>query len=285
MNPISILHESFEFALENDLYLRGDVKVAQNNGKNPKPVFIFVHGFKGFKDWGANPYIVEQFAQKGFYCIIFNFSCNGVNKVDFDELDKFSVNTYSREQEDLSVLLKLLKEQQLPLAEYADPTRISLLGHSRGGGESIIFAAEQPEIKALVTWNSIAGVNLFADALKEEILRNGIAYVPNARTKQMMPIRVEFLQDIEQNAERFDIPKRLAGLSIPVLVIQGDEDSQKLVNGFGRLKEAAPQQTFATIHGGNHTFGAVHPFAGTTPQLEEAIRISQDFLSKQMELQ
>ncbi|MGZ5283277.1 MAG: alpha/beta hydrolase family protein, partial [Bacteroidia bacterium] len=43
----------------------------------PKPVIIFVHGFKGFKDWGAFNEIAEWYARQGFIFVKFNFSHNG----------------------------------------------------------------------------------------------------------------------------------------------------------------------------------------------------------------
>jgi len=56
------------------------------------PCLIFVHGFKGFKDWGFGPYIGNFFAEKGFFSISFNLSHNGVGDslTEFTELDKFA---------------------------------------------------------------------------------------------------------------------------------------------------------------------------------------------------
>ena len=45
--------------------------------KQPKPVVIFCHGYKGFKDWGAWNMMAEAFAKAGFFFIKFNFSHNG----------------------------------------------------------------------------------------------------------------------------------------------------------------------------------------------------------------
>src|SRR5205823_7797891 len=61
----------------------------------PLPVLIFVHGFKGFKDWGWGPHIGESMARSGFYAVAFNFSHNGVegNSTEFTRLDKFASNT------------------------------------------------------------------------------------------------------------------------------------------------------------------------------------------------
>ena len=49
------------------------------DGNQPKPVIVFAHGFKGFKDWGHWELIAEKFALEGFCFIKFNFSHNGVS--------------------------------------------------------------------------------------------------------------------------------------------------------------------------------------------------------------
>ena len=39
----------------------------------PKPVIIFCHGYKGYKDWGAWNLVAKQFLDEGFFFIKFNF--------------------------------------------------------------------------------------------------------------------------------------------------------------------------------------------------------------------
>ncbi|KQO01242.1 alpha/beta hydrolase family protein [Paenibacillus sp. Leaf72] len=270
----------FTIDLESNLTLRGDVRVSGEPGK--KPVVIVAHGFKGFKDWGFMPYACEQLARHGFAVISFNFSCNGVAETDFDELDKFAVNTYSREQLDLNTIIAHLLEEKLPFAEELDTSRIALLGHSRGGGNMILTAARYPQLKAVVTWNGIADVNLFTEAFRQEVLSHGVGYVPNMRTKQQMPISPVFFEDLEHNAEAFNIKKVLGSLAVPALLIQGDQDSERLVSGYEQMREAAPQHTFVTLAGADHTFGAKHPFIGTTADLEEALRLTVLFLNERL---
>ncbi|MCZ8523929.1 MULTISPECIES: alpha/beta hydrolase family protein [Paenibacillus] len=270
--------EAGELEPQKPLRIRGEVRV-KPLGQEKQPVLLICHGFKGFKDWGFFPYAAERFAAEGYYTVTFNFSCNGVGERDFDELDKFAVNTYSREQEDLGLVLQALREGSLPEAAQADLSQVYLLGHSKGGGTSLIFAADHPEeIAGVITWNGIARTDLFGDDFKKEIGEHGVAYVANVRTKQEMPIRAVFYEDLRANEERFDVAVRLAGLTRPVLQVQGDQDSARLREGFQRLREAAPQHQALTVEGGNHTFGAVHPFAGTTPYLETALRVSLQFL-------
>ncbi|MGM0882271.1 MAG: alpha/beta hydrolase family protein [Bacillota bacterium] len=277
MGDHNIVHQTFTLRLDQVTNVRGDIRLKEDGRR--KPVLLFAHGFKGFKDWGFFPYASEQFARQGFAVITFNFSHNGVNKTDFDELDRFGANTYSQEQNDLAALLASVHEEKLPFAEQLDKRQIFLVGHSRGGGNSVLFAAEHPEIRGVVTWNGIADCNLFGEAFREQVLRDGVGFVANTRTKQQMPISALFFEDLDRNRERFDIAAQAASLKTPVLFIQGDQDSERILNDNRKLREAAPHHRFATLEGANHTFGAVHPFAGTTDHLERAIAITGAFFA------
>ncbi|QYR19384.1 DUF1749 domain-containing protein [Paenibacillus sp. sptzw28] len=273
-----ILKLPFKLEIDKDLVLHGDVTMLDHDRE--KPVVMLVHGFKGFKDWGFFPYLSEQLALRGYAAISFNFSCSGVGQRDFDELVKFGKNTYSREQADLHFLMSQLRAGELPLSGRFDRERIALLGHSRGGGNSILYASEHPEFKAVVTWNGIADADLFDETFRKEVISSGVGYVTNARTKQEMPIESSFFEDLDFNAERFNIIDAIAKLPIPVLTVQGDRDSERLVKGHERLREASPNQEHFVISGANHTFGTVHPFIGPTDHLNSAIELTVNFLNK-----
>ncbi|MWC28826.1 alpha/beta hydrolase family protein [Paenibacillus sp. MMS18-CY102] len=274
--PAERKHEQFVLSLGNDLWLRGDVRVIDDG--QAKPVVIVSHGFKGFKDWGWFPYVAESLAERGFGVISFNYSRNGVNETDFDELEKFARNTYSRDQEDLAALYAALLHGELPLASILNLQHLYLVGHSRGGGSSIVFADEHPTaIRAVATWNSNANPNLFDAAFRDEVRRNGVAYVANARTKQQMPIRADFFDDLERSGERFNIAARAGQLITPLLVIQGDRDSERILSGNRQLRESAQQALHITIAGADHTFNSGHPFVGTSDALEHAIARTAQF--------
>ncbi len=48
-----------------------------------------------------------------------------------------------------------------------DPNRLGLIGHSRGGGNSLLYAFEDTAIRSVVTWNGISDVDFFPPDLKK----------------------------------------------------------------------------------------------------------------------
>lgn len=262
-----------------DRKIRGELHLPEGTG--PHPVVIICHGFKGFKEWGFFPHTARSLAGSGFAAITFNFSMNGVgeNPETFAELEKFARNTFSREQEDLRFLFQQLTHGALPGAESLDTQRVALLGHSRGGANSLLFALDHPDaVRGVVLWNSVSRVDFFSDELKQEIRNKGRATILNARTGQEMPIDREVLDDIELHRKRFNLLRRLPGFAKPMLILQGDEDAAVPVQAARDLQTAAPRGVLHLIHGAGHTFNAVHPFQGPTPQLNEAIEATTRFL-------
>ena len=107
----------------------------------PKPVVIFCHGFKGFKDWGAFDIVAEKFAAAGFVYVKFNFSHNGTtvdHPMDFVDLDAFGNDNLSIEMDDLGVVIDWVCSAAFPVkATDVNTQQLYLMGHSRGGGISI----------------------------------------------------------------------------------------------------------------------------------------------------
>lgn len=87
----------------------------------------------------------------------------------------------------------------------------------------------------------------------------------NGRTGQQMPLDAILIEDLEQQAERYQILERMKQARFPVVLIQGSEDGEHLRRGSEQLIRLRPDIEWVQIPGGNHTFGTVHPFAGTTP--------------------
>ena len=166
---MTIAHERFELASADGDPIRGDVW--SGGAEDGDAAIVICHGFKGFKDWGFFPYTARQLASRtGRPVVTFNFSGNGVGSdlENFTELDKFERNTFSKELDDLKVVLDALEAGQLPAV--GSRREFGLLGHSRGGISSLITAAEDPRVACLVTWNAVAYVARWTDEQKQEYL-------------------------------------------------------------------------------------------------------------------
>lgn len=193
------------------------------NGK--KPLVIFSHGFKGFKDWGGFPYMLEKIADSGFFCAGFNFTFNGIggtNMTEFTRLDLFAQNTFTKELADLETVIEYFYKNA---DEYdIDIEKICITGHSRGGGISIIKAGENKRVKCLITLASVSDFDRYTEEHKKKWRANGYFEALNTRTNQIMRLNSALLYDIENNKERLDILKAVNNLEIPFLIVHGKED-------------------------------------------------------------
>lgn len=226
------------------------------------PVFIFVHGFKGFKDWGGWLQMASQAAAGNFIFLSFNFSHSGIGKGEadyFNDLQGFAENTISLELEDLKIVVDFLWHTP-PDYLHIDPKRIYLAGHSRGGGTAIIYAHEDERIKGLATW---AAVNDFGfqwgDEVKLKWRKQGFIQTLNARTGQTMKQNIALLNDYEANKDRFDILRAASLLRIPHLILHGTEDETVPFSHALEIKRARKDATLDLIPNATHTFGMRHP--------------------------
>lgn len=230
-----------------------------------KPVLIFCHGYKGFKDWGAWNLMGEAFANEGLFFVKFNFSHNGgtlENPIDFPDLDAFAQNTYTKEMDDLEVILDWVTSSDNPWVAEFDATQITLMGHSRGGGSAIIKSGEDQRIKKLVT---LAAVSDFGSRFPkgkelEAWKEHGVGYVENARTKQKMPHLYSFYQDYKQHEDRFTIRRVVEKLQIPMLIIHGAQDETVDINNARDLQRWNPKAEVLILEKSNHVFEAAHPW-------------------------
>ena len=230
---------------------------------NSMPIVFFVHGFKGFKDWGHFNLVAAQFAEAGFLFVKFNFSHNGTTAeqpIDFVDLKAFGDNNYIYELNDLeTVMNEVLIHRELE--KHIDKNRIYLIGHSRGGGISLLKANEDKQIKKIITW---ASVNDFINRNSTESIQawntEGVSYTYNARTKQNMPMYKQFYDCILENKDRLDVNKAVENLKIPYLIIHGTHDEVVNINEAKMLREKCKHAELVMIENGNHTFGATHPW-------------------------
>jgi len=255
----------------------------------PLPLVIFVHGFKGFKDWGSIPHICESLAGRGYYVVSFNFSHNGVegHSSEFTRLDRFAMNTFSREVRELREVIDGAQTGAMPEPERIAKNEIALLGHSRGGGIAILVASADARVRAVAAWASVADFNRYSEAQRRRWRETGSFETKNMRTGQIMRLDVGLLDDLEQNIDTLDISRAAATLGKPFLILHGEQDlSVRIEDGQRLASMADPELTeFERIPRTNHTFGAVHPFAESTPALEWAIDRTATYLDRTLKRQ
>jgi uncharacterized protein len=230
---------------------------------NPKPVLIFSHGFKGFKDWGHFDLLARHFASGGFVFIKFNFSFNGVTTDDLvntSDTEAFGQNNYIIELDDLGQVIDWVTTR-FPHGAEIDPGRIYLLGHSRGGGISVLKACEDHRVKKLVTWASVSDL---IDRNSAETLRRwkdeGVVYTTNARTKQQLPLYYQFHETVLAHRDRLDMRGKAPELKIPFLIVHARDDEAVPSREAEELHRFVPDSELLLLEKGGHTFGGKHPF-------------------------
>jgi len=248
----------------------GDILIDVRAGgrDSVRPAVVVVHGFKGFKDWGMFPPFGERLARSGFTSVTPNLSGSGVD--DAGEVafpDRFGRNTFSSELEDIRRVVDALYAGALGVAP---PSGFGLVGHSRGGGMAILHAARDPRVGALVTWAAISTVNRWPAETRAAWRTAGATEITNARTGQVLPLYPDVLDDIERNADALDIESAAGRLTAPWLLIHGTNDEAVPFAEAERLAAASSGAPFRLlpVEGAGHTFGAAHPWRGSTPELD-----------------
>lgn len=229
-----------------------------------KPIILFVHGFKGFKDWGHFNRIAEYFARKGFIFAKINLSHNGTTptqKREFVDLEAFGKQTFTTDLADIETVIDYFHSNDYLFKHSTDLERFYIVGHSRGGLLSLLATCEDPRIKKVCTWASIANPKfLFSEERIAEVEQNGVIYIENTRTKQKMPIYREVYEDLFKNALRFNIEKRIREIQVPILLIHGTKDTSVSPESSEKLKNWAKNAMLILIRDADHTFGGYEPY-------------------------
>ncbi len=258
------------------------IDLRSSDRRVPRPAVLVLHGFKGFKDWGMFPVLAERIARAGFTAVSFNLSGSGVDaagEAAFPE--RFGHDTYSAELADIATVLDALEVGAL---ELAPTSHIGLVGHSRGGGMAILTAARDQRVQALVTWAAIAAVHRWVG--QEAAWRaKGRLDIVNSRTGQVLPLYPDVLTDVEEHSAELDIEAAAARLTQPWLLLHGRQDesvplaeAELLAANWGPGQE----RRMIILEEAGHTFGAVHPFAGMTPALAQAMDETMKWLGRHL---
>lgn len=128
------------------------------------------------------------------------------------------------------------------------PSWVGLVGHSHGGGVAILQAARDARVKALVTWASVAGFQ-------------------------------------RHSTGTLDVLAAASRVTAPWLIVHGSADESVPAEEAARLAQASgsARTERLTVDGAGHTFGARHPWAGSTPELESVLAHTARFLGRTLD--
>lgn len=275
-NPDRVVTESpFNLRNESGDGIAGDLRYAA--GGTGLPLLIICHGFTAHKDWGPFPYFGRRFAALGFASAVFNFSHNGMGPGSkrFNELEKFSRNTIGKELEDIRALLRGAEEGSFGDGRI-DPSRIGIIGHSRGGGVAILSASGEPRIRGVAAWSTVATFHRYTPHQRESWEREGFLPVTVRGLRTRLRFGVDVLRDLEANRELYDIPRAVRALKVPLLLVHGAADVS--------VRPAEPESLYAVadrskteivmLEGTGHTFGAKHPYRHGSPALDHLVELT-----------
>ena len=230
----------------------------------PKPIVIFCHGYKGYKDWGSWNLMAKYFAENGLFFTKFNFSHNGgtpEQPIDFPDLKAFGNNNFTIELDDLdSVITHILQDKSIE--KEIDKTNITLIGHSRGGGIALLKASEDNRITKVVTFAGISDIEARMPKGKELAYwkETGIAYILNSRTNQKMPHKYQFYENFIANKNRLNIKNAIENVNKPQLIIHGTDDTVVPLNEAENLHKWNPNSELFVVDNMNHALDNTQPW-------------------------
>ncbi len=263
--------------------LHGLVQRSAKPGR--RPTVVVCHGFKGFMEWGFFPPLADLLTQRGFTVVRFNLSGAGMRPGDelVTDPQAFRGATFSKDVDEIADVLAATGHEIA--RDSADPERLALVGHSRGGGGAVLTAA-RPEwrgrLGALVTWSAVSTFDRYGE-FESAWRANGFLPVANARTGQELEIGVAVLEDLKTRRDELDILRAASHVRAPWLIVHGEDDETVPASEGERLREQATGvRDLLLVAGGSHTFGAVHPFQGPTPELVRVFNATQTWLRRHL---
>lgn len=263
MKTFSVEKFSSQITTPEELPIRYDL-YAPKGVRSLNPI-LFLHGFKGFKDWGHFPVFCRDLAAAGFAVLAFNLSKNGTDEslVNLNRMDLFRKQTLSGDLDEVGLILKAIDKGEIRIDGcHMDASNTGIIGHSRGGTTAVAAAAEYVEISTLVTWSAVADFTKFwSKELVQQWEKEGVAYILNARTGEQMPVDKMVYDDSRQNAARINPINRITEVHTPALFIHGSADEGVHPNNSRQLWKNCPAEDkdLMIINNAGHTFGSAQP--------------------------
>jgi len=228
-----------------------------HKANDKKEVVVVSHGFIGHKNKVYIKELCEKLERSDINSFRFDFSGHGESEGDYIK------STTTKEISDLRSVV-----------DYFDNKGfiIGLVGHSRGGMDSLIESAHDKRIKFVI---SIAGmvytsgfIEKIFPAQKENILKGENCYWWEKTYCKRYPITLEKVRDLESYNPLAEVKK----ISCPILLIHGTRDKTIPIEGSKDLfKEANDPKEIKIFENADHCFT-------NSEDLKEMIEFTTNFI-------
>lgn len=261
-----------------------------------KGTVLFLHGYKGYMDWGAWEQVGNLLASRGWRMLRINFTHNGTTPQapnSFDDLEAFAANTYRKEKDEATSVLAALRSTGAMSDPVATDGPLAVIGHSRGGGiaclageaaDRMLSNSGKRGVDAIVTW---AGVADFASRFpkgqdREAWRKTGQLEIINHRTRQRLHHHWSFIEDFEAHEDALTIEASVRRYNGRLMAAHGTADAAVSLDHAERLVDWARQGELYTMTDAGHTFGAKEPWTEPTlpAELEELTQTTLRFLEE-----
>ena len=190
---------------------------------------VVLHG------WGGSAAdlapIARPLLDAGVHTLLLDARCHGrSDDAEFTSMPRFA--------QDVAAGVRWLRDQP-----QLDPERILLVGHSVGAGACLLAARDDPRVAGVVSLSSMADPH----ELMTRLLTG--SHLP----KPFVPLALRYVEHlIGLNFSEFAPLTTLPALSVPVLLVHGEQDVVVPVTDARRLAAAAPDATLLVVPGAGH---------------------------------
>lgn len=213
-----------------------------------KGIAFVMHGLGGFKEQPHVQTFAAAFREKGYTTIMFD-TTNTLGESDGQYEDATVTNYYS----DLEDVINWAKGQEW----YQEP--FFLAGHSLGGICTALYAENHPEeVKGLAPISTVVSGKLSLESPNKEDKidewRETGWLIKESKSKTGMMKRLKWSH--MEDRLKYDLLKKVDQLTMPVLMIVGDQDDSTIPEHQQILFDAIPaeQKELHIIAGAPHTF-------------------------------
>ncbi len=229
-------------------------------GKKTYPLVLILHGFNANKEMYLLTELARQLNERGIGAVLFDFNGHGASEGSFLDM------TIPNEMEDA-------RRVYAHISKWPQVTSVSLVGHSMGGIETSMLAAELGEDK-------IKSIVLMAPAgeLPEDV-RSGELFGAKF-DPQNVPEYIQIFTGLKigraflETTQAVPVYEASAGYTGPVLIVHSQDDQLVPYKYGQRFLQIYPQAQLETLHGFDHNF------TQDTPKVD---KIVVDFFAEQLQ--